>query len=119
MAGVAAGRDAEGASARCRPVESVPAGRAAWRRPHPCRIRATGRGDGQELPGAGSLQLQCARYRQHGSVVEVRQRRAQAALAQTRSEEHTSELQSLMRITYAAICLKKKKYVLNTINDHA
>src|SRR3546814_1064397 len=29
--------------------------------------------------------------------------------AQTRSEEHTSELQSLMRITYAVFCLKKKK----------
>src|SRR3546814_4729769 len=26
-----------------------------------------------------------------------------------RSEEHTSELQSLMRITYAVVCLKKKK----------
>src|SRR3546814_10091750 len=30
-----------------------------------------------------------------------------------RSEEHTSELQSLMRISYAVICLKKKK-VINT-----
>src|SRR3546814_5853586 len=29
--------------------------------------------------------------------------------ADTRSEEHTSELQSLMRISYAAFCLKKKK----------
>src|SRR3546814_2547923 len=28
---------------------------------------------------------------------------------QTRSEEHTSELQSLMRISYAVFCLKKKK----------
>src|SRR3546814_19288101 len=28
-----------------------------------------------------------------------------------RSEEHTSELQSLMRISYAGFCLKKKKYV--------
>src|SRR3546814_5813540 len=28
--------------------------------------------------------------------------------AKTRSEEHTSELQSLMRISYAAFCLKKK-----------
>src|SRR3546814_5168033 len=28
---------------------------------------------------------------------------------QARSEEHTSELQSLMRISYAVICLKKKK----------
>src|SRR3546814_4808123 len=27
-----------------------------------------------------------------------------------RSEEHTSELQSLMRISYAVLCLKKKKY---------
>src|SRR3546814_8242244 len=27
-----------------------------------------------------------------------------------RSEEHTSELQSLMRITYPVFCLKKKKY---------
>src|SRR3546814_1896504 len=30
-------------------------------------------------------------------------------LADTRSEEHTSELQSLMRISYAVFCLKKKK----------
>src|SRR3546814_6407449 len=29
--------------------------------------------------------------------------------AATRSEEHTSELQSLMRISYAVFCLKKKK----------
>src|SRR3546814_5760749 len=29
-------------------------------------------------------------------------------LAQYRSEEHTSELQSLMRISYAVFCLKKK-----------
>src|SRR3546814_18632523 len=28
-----------------------------------------------------------------------------------RSEEHTSELQSLMRISYAVFCLKNKKYV--------
>src|SRR3546814_7378699 len=28
----------------------------------------------------------------------------------TRSEEHTSELQSLMRISYAVFCLKKKTY---------
>src|SRR3546814_9695389 len=30
-----------------------------------------------------------------------------------RSEEHTSELQSLMRISYAVFCLKKKKNKLN------
>src|SRR3546814_7225056 len=30
--------------------------------------------------------------------------------ARSRSEEHTSELQSLMRISYAVFCLKKKKH---------
>src|SRR3546814_17766704 len=32
----------------------------------------------------------------------------------TRSEEHTSELQSLMRISYAVFCLKKKTNTKNT-----
>src|SRR3546814_3635349 len=32
-----------------------------------------------------------------------------AGTSVTRSEEHTSELQSLMRISYAVFCLKKKK----------
>src|SRR3546814_6870139 len=32
-----------------------------------------------------------------------------AFIRQIRSEEHTSELQSLMRISYAVFCLKKKK----------
>src|SRR3546814_2378931 len=31
-----------------------------------------------------------------------------------RSEEHTSELQSLMRISYAVFCLKKKTYIQTT-----
>src|SRR3546814_3569525 len=34
-----------------------------------------------------------------------------------RSEEHTSELQSLMRISYAVFCLKKKKDNDNTIKS--
>src|SRR3546814_6451109 len=39
--------------------------------------------------------------------------------AALRSEEHTSELQSLMRISYAVFCLKKKNYKLNTThNEH-
>src|SRR3546814_5433320 len=32
----------------------------------------------------------------------------------SRSEEHTSELQSLMRISYAVFCLKKKKNISST-----
>src|SRR3546814_7411128 len=35
-----------------------------------------------------------------------------------RSEEHTSELQSLMRISYAVFCLKKKKKKLKIIKTH-
>src|SRR3546814_6705684 len=38
-----------------------------------------------------------------------------AGQAPARSEEHTSELQSLMRISYAVFCLKKKKI---TITQH-
>src|SRR3546814_8608811 len=38
-----------------------------------------------------------------------------------RSEEHTSELQSLMRISYAVFCLKKKKHIQQkqTYREHA
>src|SRR3546814_4675114 len=35
------------------------------------------------------------------------------AIRSMRSEEHTSELQSLMRISYAVFCLKQKKYPHN------
>src|SRR3546814_9246679 len=42
------------------------------------------------------------------AVVARRMRRVDVASA-FRSEEHTSELQSLMRISYAVFCLKKKK----------
>src|SRR3546814_8300275 len=37
------------------------------------------------------------------------ERPARARTMEMRSEEHTSELQSLMRISYAVFCLKKKK----------
>src|SRR3546814_6613471 len=40
---------------------------------------------------------------------------ALVGLVVLRSEEHTSELQSLMRISYAVFCLKKKK---NKVNEH-
>src|SRR3546814_3599342 len=36
-----------------------------------------------------------------------------AARSEVRSEEHTSELQSLMRISYAVFCLKKKTHNTN------
>src|SRR3546814_4084591 len=40
------------------------------------------------------------------------------SLSARRSEEHTSELQSLMRISYAVFCLKKKKHKKTTTYHH-
>src|SRR3546814_4890305 len=46
-------------------------------------------------------------------------RRRPARMASARSEEHTSELQSLMRISYAVFCLKKKKIeIIKTTARH-
>src|SRR3546814_7832000 len=50
----------------------------------------------------------------HDDALECRRRlrldhRAHLVRSGERSEEHTSELQSLMRISYAVFCLKKKK----------
>src|SRR3546814_3664459 len=46
--------------------------------------------------------------------------RVQHERAADRSEEHTSELQSLMRISYAVFCLKKKKHNTDqTQRNHA
>src|SRR3546814_1564391 len=53
--------------------------------------------------------------REHQALlIEIQHDRHEALILRTdaigdRSEEHTSELQSLMRISYAVFCLKKKK----------
>src|SRR3546814_10665042 len=44
------------------------------------------------------------------ALVEVQAPLNRVAILDRRSEEHTSELQSLMRISYAVFCLNKKKY---------
>src|SRR3546814_1625510 len=49
----------------------------------------------------------------HNLVRDPMDRVASRLPAPTRSEEHTSELQSLMRISYAVFCLKKKKNDMN------
>src|SRR3546814_2811455 len=57
--------------------------------------------------------LEVVHYRIPEQEVESECERLKAALAKARderSEEHTSELQSLMRISYAVFCLKKKKH---------
>src|SRR3546814_1583850 len=67
----------------------------------------------RELRGAQSpprpRQRRAARARDPDRERSLRRPRAPQALRPDRSEEHTSELQSLMRISYAVFCLKKKK----------
>src|SRR3546814_2219499 len=61
--------------------------------------------------------------KQHGAAEQDRVHRVEGgeipvgAAPGRRSEEHTSELQSLMRISYAVFCLKKKKTNQGTLRD--
>src|SRR3546814_7517774 len=87
----------------------------------------------EEQPGTGQAQRIAegiGRDRAQATAVSLA-RRTNAGLGtepgrEHRSEEHTSELQSLMRISYAVFCLKKKKtqnnkantYKQNTINTN-
>src|SRR3546814_1345754 len=64
-------------------------------------------------PGRAVFRPRAARLAAGNGILPARrQRRGQPAGGRARagrSEEHTSELQSLMRISYAVFCLKKKK----------
>src|SRR3546814_8198694 len=96
---------------RCHPIGDVTAAAANIQQPlgrsasdllfHPVQIRAGGV-DGALHIGIGPL----AKLPR-----DVR-------LLTRRSEEHTSELQSLMRISYAVFCLKKKKQNIQTIQTY-
>src|SRR3546814_4318073 len=50
--------------------------------------------------------------RRHVAGIEHPADHAMRPMVGSRSEEHTSELQSLMRISYAVFCLKKKKHII-------
>src|SRR3546814_6612060 len=58
-----------------------------------------------------------AQIKWHRLAVRGGDDQARLELADARSEEHTSELQSLMRISYAVFCLKKKKTTSKPIYD--
>src|SRR3546814_4714134 len=69
-------------------------------------------GVGTELVSGGDSELlQVLRAGAQDGTNEAERRVVERELSipPTRSEEHTSELQSLMRISYAVFCLKKKK----------
>src|SRR3546814_8633146 len=59
--------------------------------------------------GVETFNLELVRTADVLAEVAVHPRRPRLVVGFARSEEHTSELQSLMRISYAVLCLKKKK----------
>src|SRR3546814_8695631 len=59
-----------------------------------------------------ALKKGCANLARH--IANIKKFGVPAVVAINRSEEHTSELQSLMRISYAVFCLKKKKHTYTT-----
>src|SRR3546814_1379443 len=65
-------------------------------------LRGAGAFAGEPVPGG--------RRGEVGDLAAVRQRHAGDPERGRRSEEHTSELQSLMRISYDVFCLKKKRH---------
>src|SRR3546814_7302178 len=67
------------------------------------RIAVVGDHAFDRAPDAGMVTAFLCNDQAHGAVGGADQLRIE------RSEEHTSELQSLMRISYAVFCLKKKK----------
>src|SRR3546814_17152837 len=88
---------------RSRPVQDLHVGRESRFPPRP--------GDGEfaeavdhRIPGRSQPGEIGGRRRQNLRIDQGR-----IDLGGRRSEEHTSELQSLMRISYAVFCLKKKK----------
>src|SRR3546814_3213539 len=94
--------------------------------------RATGRNEAQVMHAlesynaavhVGTADGATAEAAREGTSVYGRTREAAgydfAERAGKRSEEHTSELQSLMRISYAVFCLKKKKQYIQPATIYA
>src|SRR3546814_3803594 len=84
--------------------------------PYPTLFRSRGAGDcvGLRPRGGGGQGALCAARGQGRALCRGGRRPAvdapdRAQGGDGRSEEHTSELQSLMRISYAVFCLNKKK----------
>src|SRR3546814_3919471 len=71
-----------------------------------------------ELSRRTGYNIETIRYYERVGLLPIPQRRGRyrsyAREDVARSEEHTSELQSLMRISYAVFCLKKKMHMSRT-----
>src|SRR3546814_10747905 len=75
-----------------------------------CCSAPSPRGRGSKIQGALMIAIDWGTSSLRGARLDARGR----VLEERRSEEHTSELQSLMRISYAVFCLKKKKKTTQT-----
>src|SRR3546814_2041234 len=79
--------------------------------PYTTLFRSTGNDADPPLQGDGALTcggFSTMRGRRCGRAIMHGRKREPGQPWRQRSEEHTSELQSLMRISYAVFCLKKK-----------
>src|SRR3546814_1559946 len=80
--------------------------------PYTTLFRSLPRQGGVAVADGARSQLLAGGSLENDSVVEAHlapiRARGRTPLRRRRSEEHTSELQSLMRISYAVFCLKKK-----------
>src|SRR3546814_7051260 len=88
-----------------RPPQST---RTATLFPYTTLFRSTG-ASGSPPRRARSCAICCSVTAICCAATSRRWRASSSLDAETRSEEHTSELQSLMRISYAVFCLQKKK----------
>src|SRR3546814_8403792 len=87
-----------------------------WRRS--CSIRPAGNNPawtvavvgGGACPALTTCEADPPRLPQSSPAATFAARSFPALIALSRSEEHTSELQSLMRISYAVFCLKQKTH---------
>src|SRR3546814_8873802 len=61
----------------------------------------------------GEVRLPRPHHGEYGFVRDTLRHMRVDRICEIRSEEHTSELQSLMRISYAVFCLKKKKTTIS------
>src|SRR3546814_6438504 len=73
---------------------------------------------GEADDAAQDIKRFLTRDQHSGQIVKRRLRIGTAQRFMQRSEEHTSELQSLMRISYAVFCLKKKNIRPTQRHDH-
>src|SRR3546814_4384635 len=100
-------------------VAQMPEGQSAYSRKGASQpVRVFGDKGRHQVDGHADVMLQCGAFGAFGfgngiaqppEVVAFALAFGDHDIADQRSEEHTSELQSLMRISYAVFCLKKKK----------